>query len=66
MKSNTTDFRLLDEKVVNILKTFTERTRMVRGLIDWMGFKKVFVEFDAPARNAGEEGYSYLNFSDWQ
>ena len=59
MQSNTTDFRLLDEKVVNILKTFTERTRMVRGLIDWMGFEKVFVEFDAPARSGGEEGYSY-------
>jgi len=59
MQTNTTDFRLLDEKVVNVLKTFTERTRMVRGLIDWMGFKKVFVEFDAPARHGGEEGYSY-------
>ena len=59
MQSNTTDFRLLDERVVTVLKTFTERTRMVRGLIDWMGFKTVYVYFDAPARNGGEEGYSY-------
>jgi len=60
MVSKTTDFRLLDPKVVNILKTFTERTRLVRGLIDWMGFKKVFIQFDAPARAGGNPGYSYL------
>jgi len=55
----TTDFRLLDSKVVTVLKTFTERTRLVRGLIDWMGFKKVYIKFDAPARAGGKPGYSY-------
>lgn len=59
MMSKTTDYRLLDPKVVNVLKVFTERTRLVRGLIDWMGFKKVFVQFDAPARAGGNPGYSY-------
>jgi len=59
MMSKTTDFRLLDHRVVMVLKSFTEKTRMVRGLIDWMGFKKVFVQFDAPARTEGNAGYSY-------
>jgi polyisoprenyl-phosphate glycosyltransferase len=57
--NGTTDFRLLDSKVVTVLKTFTERTRLVRGLIDWMGFEKVYVRFDAPARTGGKPGYSY-------
>ncbi len=60
MHSNTTDFRLLDEKVVIALKAFTERNRMVRGLIDWMGFEKVFVKFDAPKRSGGSPGYGFL------
>lgn len=56
---NSTDFRLLDWRVVEELKTFKERSRMFRGLIDWMGFKKSFIEFDAPSRLNGEApGYS--------
>ena len=55
---NTTDFKLLDRKVLDVLKKFTERNRMFRGLIDWMGFKTTFVEFDAAERYAGEYSYS--------
>lgn len=58
MISGTTDFRLLDKIVVNELKKFTERNRLVRGLIDWMGFKKIYVEFSAPDRLHGEAGYT--------
>lgn len=58
MVSGTTDFRLLDKIVVEELKKFTERNRLVRGLIDWMGFKKVYVEFKAPDRLHGEAGYT--------
>jgi dolichol-phosphate mannosyltransferase len=57
---NSTDFRLLDRKVLNALCRFSERTRMFRGLIDWMGFKKTFFEFCAPARrNGGSPSYSF-------
>ena len=59
MISNTTDFRLLDKKVVDALRSFTERNRLVRGIIDWMGFKKTFLEFSAPQRFAGQSVYSY-------
>lgn len=58
MVSGTTDFRLLDKIVVTELKKFTERNRLVRGLIDWMGFKKVYVEFTAPDRLHGDAGYT--------
>ena len=59
MEPNTTDFRLLDRIVVDALKRFTETNRMVRGLIDWMGYRKTFVEFKAPSRRAGTVGYTY-------
>ena len=32
---------------------------MFRGIIDWMGFKKVYVEFHAGEREKGVAGYSY-------
>lgn len=59
MISQTTDFRLLDKKVIEAFRTVTERNRMFRGIIDWMGFKKVYVEFHADSREEGEPGYSY-------
>ena len=57
--SQTTDFRLLDKKVVEAFQKVTERGRMFRGIIDWLGFRKVYVEFSADARNGGAAGYSY-------
>lgn len=53
----STDFRLIDEVVrVEFLK-FTERQRITRGLIDWLGFKRDYILFDAPARLAGQASY---------
>lgn len=57
--SQTTDFRLYDKKVVAAFKHTTERERMFRGIMDWLGFKRTFVEFRAAARTEGEAGYSY-------
>lgn len=59
MVSQTTDFRLLDKKVVEAFRKFPERERMFRGIIDWMGFKKAYVEFHAGAREEGVPAYSY-------
>jgi len=55
---NSTDFRLLDKKVVRTLAKFTEGSRMFRGIIDWMGYKKTYISFCAPARSQGEPAYS--------
>ena len=59
MTPNSTDYRLLDKKVVAALCKFTERTRMFRGLIDWMGFSKTHLNFSAPARSSGPATYSF-------
>lgn len=55
----STDFRLVDRKVVDQYNKLTERNRVSRNLIDWLGFKKDTIPFDALARHAGKASYSY-------
>lgn len=60
MLPQTTDFRLFDKKTVDVFKLLTERGRMFRGVFDWMGFRKEYVEFHADARMTGDARYSNL------
>lgn len=55
----STDFRLLDKKVIEVFRRFPERERMFRGMVDWMGYKRSRVEFVARERKHGQAGYSY-------
>ena len=57
--AKTTDFRLLDRKVVQALKQVEERQRMFRGIVDWLGFRKIRLNFIAPPRLHGTPVYSY-------
>lgn len=54
---DTGDFRLLDRKVVDMLKTLPERNRYVRGLVSWVGFRQAAVEYVREERFAGETKY---------
>lgn len=56
---HASDFRLINRKVIDTFKTFTERNRITRGLIDWTGFDRRYVYFEAPPRLNGEATYSY-------
>lgn len=56
---NATDFRLLDRTVVDEFNRFTEHQRLTRALVDWLGFRREYVEFNAPARAAGESRYGF-------
>lgn len=58
-ESGSTDFRLMDKKVIEVFRKFPERERMFRGMIDWMGYKRAKVEFVAPERIHGNASYSY-------
>lgn len=53
-----TDYRLLDKKVVKEFNRFTERNRIARGLIDWLGFKKDYIYFEANERVNGKAQYN--------
>jgi glycosyltransferase involved in cell wall biosynthesis len=54
-----TDFCLMDKEVVTVLNLLTERNRLVRGLIDWVGYRREVIEFAASHRSGGESGFSY-------
>ncbi len=55
----STDFRLIDRKVIDEYNKLTERNRLTRNLIDWLGFSKAIVPFSANERHAGEAAYSF-------
>ena len=54
----STDFRLIDAEVREAFTHFSERQRITRALIDWLGFDRTYIEFAAPARIAGAASYS--------
>ncbi|HBG74652.1 MAG: glycosyltransferase [Chloroflexi bacterium GWB2_49_20] len=56
---DTGDFRLLDRKVVNVLKTMRERHRFPRGMAAWVGFKQVGVAYKRAVRFAGQTKYPF-------
>jgi len=56
---DTGDFRLMDRKVVNVLKQMRERHRFPRGMSAWVGFKQIGVDYKRAARTAGETKYPF-------
>lgn len=58
IERNATDFRLLDSSVVRSLRNVRERTRFTRGLVGWIGFRKVSIPYTAEPRYAGEAKYN--------
>ncbi len=59
IQQKATDFRLLDQQVVKVIKDFPERNRFFRGIIDWVGFKKTSIIFDSPDRTGGKSTFSF-------
>src|SRR5579885_3329536 len=55
---DTGDFRLMDRKVVDALASLPEKTRFLRGMIPWLGFKQCGVPLDRDARELGESTYT--------
>jgi len=55
---HATDYRLLDRSVIDNFARMTEHGRITRGLIDWLGYKRDYVEFEAPPRVHGEAQYT--------
>lgn len=56
---DTGDFRLMDRKVVDVLRNMRERHRFPRGMSAWVGFKQIGVEYKRAARHAGVTKYPF-------
>jgi len=59
MARDAGDFCLLDKKVVAVMNSLPERSRYLRGLRTWCGFKQTSVEFDRAERAAGVPQYTF-------
>ena len=53
------DFRLLDRRVVEVIKSMPERNRFMKGLFAWAGFKSAGVSYHREERTVGATKYNY-------
>jgi dolichol-phosphate mannosyltransferase len=58
VRKGANDFRLMDKKLVNILRNGIERTVYLRGMFNWIGFKSEVVYYKQDIRRNGQTKYS--------
>ncbi len=59
-EKNASDFFMINKTVADVLKKeYRERNRFLRGYIQILGFNLCTLDFEAPARHAGESNYSF-------
>lgn len=56
---DTGDFRIIDRKVIDVLKKMPEQQKFLRGQISWIGFRQTYIEYDRDERHSGASGYTY-------
>lgn len=54
---DTGDFRLMDRKVLEVLKKMPEQNRFLRGMCSWAGFRQIAFEYERKERFAGKTKY---------
>lgn len=61
---NAGDFRLLDKKIIDALKLFPERTRFMKGLYAWVGFKSIGIPFVVSDRATGRSSWHFSHLAE--
>jgi glycosyltransferase involved in cell wall biosynthesis len=56
---DTGDFRLIDKKIVGVLRNMPEKDKFLRGQIAWAGFRQIGVPYERDPRHGGETGYTF-------
>ena len=59
IRPNAGDFRVMNRKVLNALRSLPERQRFMKGLYAWVGFNTVYLPFTAANRDTGESKFNY-------
>ena len=57
--ADTGDFRLMDRCVVEALSQLPERSRFMKGLFAWVGFRQTAIHYDRDARQGGHTSWNY-------
>ena len=55
---NAGDFRLMDRRVVDALKSLPERNRFMKGLYAWVGFRTEIIDYLPAERLSGQSSFS--------
>lgn len=56
--ANVGDYRLMDKKVVDVIRKLPEKDRFMKGIFCWPGFKNTTLEFERPERAEGETKFN--------
>jgi polyisoprenyl-phosphate glycosyltransferase len=56
---NASDFGMYSNRVISVLKKLPERERFLRGMVQWVGFKKAYVPYRVGVRQFGEPKYNF-------
>jgi polyisoprenyl-phosphate glycosyltransferase len=59
----SSDFKLLDARVVEAWRRFDERTLFFRGLVSWMGFRRARVSFEVADRASGSSVWGFTSLA---
>ncbi|MBB6125266.1 glycosyltransferase family 2 protein [Sphingobium subterraneum] len=54
------DFRLMDRRVVEVVRRLPERNRFMKALFSWSGFRETTVEYQRNEREAGTTKFNYF------
>jgi len=57
--ADTGDFRLMDRSVVDALLRLPERSRFMKGLFAWVGYKQTAIYYDRAPRKQGKTSWDY-------
>ncbi|WPN99399.1 glycosyltransferase family 2 protein [Pseudomonas sp. MUP55] len=58
IEENVGDFRLMDRKVVEVIKALPEQQLFMKGVLSWAGFTVAIVEYDRAPRTAGQSKFN--------
>ncbi len=59
IEKGTSDFRLMDRRVADIFARFKENDLFIRGLIKWVGFKQIAIDYHPDDRHSGSSKYTF-------
>ncbi len=59
IRPNAGDFRVMNRKVVEALRSLPERQRFMKGLYAWVGFNTVYLPFTANNRDMGDSKFNF-------
>lgn len=60
LQKDVGDFRLLSRRVVDRIKQLPERSRYMKGIMSWPGYRQTTLSFERPERVAGETKWSFI------